>query len=554
MEMTGGQALARQLVREGVRHVFCVPGVQLDWAIDALADVADRVQLVVPRHEQAASYMADGYARTSGRPGVCMVVPGPGMLNAMAGLATAYACDSPVLALIGQIPSPAIGRGLGLLHELREQSRILGAVTKACAMARAPAEVALQVHEAMARLCSGRRQPVGVEIPPDVLQARAEVALFEGAVDAPGLRPDAVALDQAAGLLREARFPVVIAGGGVRDAAACAALERLADALQAPVVMTENGRGALSDRHRLALTMLGGRCVLPHADVVLAVGTRGVDMRGDPRPARASARRIYLNLFAGDMTAPRPDGLRLLGDAAIGLDELAQRIGRPSSASRAAAVEAVRRWCDEQLAPIEPQLAFVKALRDAIPDDGILVGEMTQVGYVCGVAYPTYRPDSFLGPGYQGTLGFGFPTALGAAMANPGRAVASINGDGGFGWNLQELATAARYRIPVVAVVFNDGAFGNVRRMQRMQFQREYASGLHNPDFLKLADAFGVAATRVTTPRALGAEIRSALASGAPALIEVPVGEMPGPWHLIHPFSKAPRPAPPNPLGEPGPA
>jgi len=554
MEMTGGQALARQLVREGVRHVFGVPGVQLDWAVDALSDVADQVRLVVPRHEQAASYMADGYARTSGRTGVCMVVPGPGMLNAMAGLATAYACGSPVLALVGQIPSPAIGRGLGLLHELREQSRILGAVTQTCTMARTPAEVALRVHEAMARLRSGRQQPVGVEIPPDVLQARDEVVLFDKAADVPGLQPDSAALDRAAAWLRGARFPVVIAGGGVRGAAACAALERLADALQAPVVMTENGRGALSARHPLALTMLGGRCVLPHADVVLAVGTRGVDGRGNPWAARPSARRIHLNVESADMSEPRPDGLRLLGDAAVGLAELAERCGRPAHASRAAAAEAVRRWCDEQLAAIEPQLGFVRALRDAIPDDGILVGEMTQVGYACGVAYPTYRPDSYLGPGYQGTLGFGFPTALGAAMANPGRAVVSINGDGGFGWNLQELATAARYRLAVVAVVFNDGAFGNVRRLQRMQFQREYASELHNPDFLKLADAFGVAATRVTTPRALGAEIRSALASGAPALIEVPVGEMPGPWHLIHPFSKAPRSAPPNPLGEPGPA
>lgn len=550
MEMSGGQALAHQLVAEGVRDLFGIPGVQLDHATDALLDVAQALSYRTPRHEQAASYMADGYARTTGEIGACMVVPGPGLLNALSGLATAYACSSPVLCIAGQIPSAMIGRGLGMLHEVRDQSRILGAVTKWHRRAESPADVARLVHEACGQLRSGRPQPVGLEIPPDVLQARGDVRLFDAAPGEP-LLPDPVELERAAALLRAARRPLIHAGGGVAAAGAHQALRALAEALQAPVVMSENGRGALSDRHPLALPALGGRCLLPHADVVLVIGSRFIDGQGKPRHANARMRYIYLNADATDMAAPRADGVRLLADARAGILALLERVEGAGRSSRAPEVARVRAWCDEQIAFIEPQLGYLRALRAAIPDDGILVSELTQVGYLAGLAYPVHEPRTFVTPGYQGTLGYGFATALGAALGNPGKRVVSINGDGGFGWNLQELATAARYRAPLVAVVFNDGAFGNVRRIQSTVFQREIGTALHNPDFVALARAFGVDAERVDSPQALGAALRSAHAAGGPALIEVPVGPMPGCWHLIHEFSKKPRPEPPNPLGQP---
>src|SRR6516162_5701270 len=197
MQLTGGQALARQLVREGITDLFGVPGVQLDWAVDGLREVSNRIRYVVTRHEQAASYMADGYARTTGRVGTCMVVPGPGLLNAMSGLATAYACNSKVLAIIGNIHSSAIGKGLGLLHEVRNQSAILGCVTKWQAQAKTPAEIAARLREAVSQLNRGRPQPVEIEIAPDVLSATGEVELIDPPTHEDGrIRPDPAAIDK----------------------------------------------------------------------------------------------------------------------------------------------------------------------------------------------------------------------------------------------------------------------------------------------------------------------------------------------------------------------
>ena len=202
--------------------------------------------------------------------------------------------------------------------------------------------------------------------------------------------------------------------------------------------------------------------------------------------------------------------------------------------SRRAELDAVREWCAEQCAEVEPQLSFVRALRAAIPDDGILVSELTQVGYLSRVAYPVYEPRTFLTPGYQGTLGYGFPTALGAKIGRPDRAVVSITGDGGFGWNLQELSTARKYGIGTVTVVFADGAYGNVRRTQADSFEGRFiGSDLANPDFVKLAEAFGVAGARASSPAQLEGLLRETAGGTEPVLIEVPVGEMPSPWHLI---------------------
>ncbi len=543
----------RQLAREGATHIFGVPGVQLDWAVDALFDVADYIHLFVPRHEQATSYMADGLARTTGSAGVCMVVPGPGVLNAMAGLATAYACSSPVICIAGQIAAPAIGRGYGLLHEIRDQSQTLATVTKWSALATTPAEIPELVREAFNRTRAARTRPVAIEIPPDVLQARGAIELLDPLPPCARPLPDEAALEQAASMLSKARFPVVWAGGGVLASGATEALKKLANRLGAPVVMSENGGGAISDRHPLAMRALGGRALLPHADVVLVVGSRFVTLRGYPVLEAPHARFIYLNTDRADTTPPRQPGVVLEGDAGVGLEWLDTALRRSvGTGSGVAACTRVRAWCDQQLASLEPQLSWLQALRRALPDDGIFINELTQIGYVAPLAFPVFEPRTFITPGYQGTLGYGYPTGLGAAIGNPDRVAVAISGDGGFGWNLQELATAARYDIPLIAVIFNDGAFGNVRRMQREVFGREIATELRNPDFVRLAEAFGVSAVRIHTPAALEGTIREAAVSHArgPLLIEARVEEMPSPWHLINRLSPPPQPPPPNPLGE----
>jgi acetolactate synthase-1/2/3 large subunit len=343
---------------------------------------------------------------------------------------------------------------------------------------------------------------------------------------------------------------VIVAGGGVLAADAYAELGRVAEKLQAPVVMSEQGVGALPARHALALAALGGRAVLPHADVVLGVGTRFVDSRGLPLVDAARARVILMNSDAADLGAPRQPALRLQCDARTGLAALGAELSgnRPS---RAADVERVREWCARQIAEIEPQLSWVRALRAAIPEEGMLFNDLTQVGYLANIAYPVNLPRTFFNPGYQGTLGYGWATALGAAVGNPDRPVVSISGDGGFGWNLQELATAKAYGLRAVAVVFNDSAFGNVKRLQLTQFGRVFGADLQNPDFVKLAQAFGLEAQRVTAPQALTGALREAIAGKRPALIEVPVREMPSAWPLLRSHYRATRPAPANPLGEP---
>ncbi len=547
--MTGGQALAGQLVREGARDVFGVPGVQLDWAVDALCERSADLRFIVPRHEQAVTYMADGYARSSARVGVGLVVPGPGLLNALAGLATAYACNSRVLLVAAQIPSAQIGRGLGMLHEIRGQSEMLPFLTKWHRLARHSGEIAAIVNEAFGQLASGRPQPVAVEIPQDVLQQAAESNLADPL--APAIpTPDPKAVDAAVQVLTGAKLPVIVAGGGVLAARASAALERLATKLQAPVVMTENGTGALPSQHPMALTWLAGRALLPHADAVLVVGTRLIE-GGAPAGLAPGTKAIYVNAESFDMGPPRPDGLRILADARFGLEALSDSLGAFAGDSRTAQVQALRAWCDVQLAEIAPQREWIDALRAGMPDDAFFVPDLTQMGYPSSLAFPVRAAGTYLTAGYQGTLGFAYPTALGVAAANPDRGVVSISGDGGFGWSLQELATAKKYGLAVVSVVFSDGHFGNVRTLQQRQFGRTYGADLHNPDFVQLAGAFGVDAERVGTPAALSGALSSALAARKPALIEVPVGEFPSPWHLLRSYAPRKTPPPPNPLGDP---
>ena len=305
--------------------------------------------------------------------------------------------------------------------------------------------------------------------------------------------------------------------------------------LEAPVIMSPNGRGALDDRHPLALTSLAGREILAEADAVLAVGTRFLNAQEQISTA-PGARLAIVNVELRDLGEPRRPELAIHGDAAVSLRGLLEHLdGRAPRPSRRAELDRARAWSLDMLARVEPQYGWVRALRASMPEDGILVNEFTQVGYMAQVAYPVYAPRSYVSPGYQGSLGYGFPTALGAKVAYPQRAVLSITGDGGFGWGLAELSTARKYGIGLVTVVFNDGAYGNVRRAQVEQFEgRVLGSDLLNPDFVQLAESFGVRGTRATTPAELEGVLRETLGgSGEPVLIDVPVGRMQNPFRIL---------------------
>ncbi len=527
--MTGGEALVESLKREGVDTVFGLPGIQLDWAFDALYAERDSIRVVHTRHEQATAYMADGYARTTGKVGTFIVVPGPGVLNAAGALATAYAVNSPVLCITGQIQSDLIDQGRGVLHEIDDQLGMLRHVTKWNARAMTPNEVPLVVHEAFRQLRSGRPRPVEIEIPPDILQREADVELRQPY--APDKNPgDPSLLERAAELLGKAERPLIIAGGGVLSAEAWEELRAVAELLDAPVVLTSNGRGALSDRHPLSVFQLALSELLPTSDVVLGVGTRMLGYGNAPAHAAPGAQMIRIDADATQLTRTVVANVGIEADAKLALADLAERIGKHNRkrASRREEVATIKGILTDTLNAVQPQAGLGLAIRHAVPDDAILVDESTQVGYWGRNGIPVYEPRSYVSSGYQGTLGYGFPTALGAKVGNPDRKVVSFSGDGGFMFNVQELATAVQHNIGVAIVVFDDGAFGNVRRIQRESFGgRTIASDLKNPSFTELGKTFGMPSVQADGADALEGALKEAMTEQGPVMIHVPVDVMP---------------------------
>jgi acetolactate synthase-1/2/3 large subunit len=530
--MTGGQAFAKSLHREGVRVIFGLPGVQLYHLLDALYDESD-MRFITTRHEQATTYMADGYARASGGIGTALVVPGPGLQNASAGTGTAYAASSPILVVSGQIERDMIGVDRGMLHEVNDQQDIIRPVTKWASRILTAQDVPATVQEAFYQLKSGRPRPVEIEIPPEALAEEANIELLDAANP---IRPAASAeqVRKAAEILASAKNPIILAGGGAIAADASAALQQLAAYLQAPVITTAEGKGAISDRHDLALGALRIREdplaeFIAQCDVVLAVGTRLAS------PQILSGQTVVqIDLDAAEIGRNYTHTIGLLGDANGTLQALYATLSgsapaRPSRADEMAALKRARR--ESPHANLEPLLGFVRAIRSAVPDDGVIVSGMTQVGYYSRPYLPVYEPRTFLTSSYFGNLGYAYPTALGAKVARPDAAVVAISGDGGFMFNSQELATAVQYKINAVVIVFNDNAFGNVMRDQRTRFEgRIYGPELHNPDFMKLSEAYGARGVRAMTAQELEAKLKEALATNAPSLIEVPCGPMPYPY------------------------
>lgn len=529
-DRTGGEAVVSALLWQGIHTLFALPGIQLDWVVDALAR-EPRITAYVPRHEQAITYMADGYARVSGRPGVGMVVPGPGVLNAASGLATAYACNSRVLLLAGQIHSAAVGKGYGNLHEIRNQSAVLDSLTKWSDIVRHRGELDAKLATAFAKLDEGRPRPVALELPYDSLEAKDAVPAAVGVPEAEPLVLDEALLESAAKLINEASFPILYVGGGAH--AAAEDVKALAERLQAPVVASDSGRGCLPDAHALSFTSLGGRALFERADLAVVIGSRFMEvMTPEPSWDQSRLRYIYINIDENDVSAPRRPDVFLHADSAVAIRSLVDRV-KARQVLTADQCARVKAWQHERIAATGLLADYVHALRAALPDDGILVNELTQVGYLARIAFEVRMPRSFIGPGYQGTLGYSFPTALGAAVASNGRRVFAITGDGGFGWSYQELATARRYDLPVTLVVFNDGYFGNVRAIQRGTFQREHLVRLHNPDFAQLAAAFSIPYARAESPAELEGLLRETVSSHGPVLVEAPVGELSSPWPLL---------------------
>jgi acetolactate synthase-1/2/3 large subunit len=531
--LTTAEAAVGALIAHGIETVYALPGVHNDHLFDALFKAGDRVATIHARHEQGAGYMALGAALATGRPQTYTVVPGPGLLNSAAALLTAYGMNAPVLALIGQIAQSAIGRGLGHLHEIRDQAGIVSRLVDYSARIRAPAQAAGLVAEAFGAMRTGRPGPAVLECAIDVWGRDAPADAI--AAPAPRAQPplDEDAIRDAAKRLAAAKRPLIVAGGGAQDASA--EVTELSRRLQAPVLGYRRGRGVLDSRDPLSVTLPLGRELWGEADVVLGVGTRlffgfthwGID--DDLAVIRVDADPEEPERFC------RP-AVALIGDAAPILRRLIDALGPHDRPSRRSELEERQANTRRRLDKLAPQIGFLEAIRAELPEDGILVDEVTQVGFAARLLFPVHKPRTFLSPGYQDNLGWGFATALGAQHARSDVPVLSISGDGGFLFTSNELATAMRHRIPLTVLVFNDGAFGNVRRIQEEHYgNRVIASDLANPDFVRYAESFGAEAERARNPQELRAALKRAFKRrDGPTLIEVPVGPMPSPWEFIH--------------------
>lgn len=534
---TGGEWVVEALRAEGVRHAFGIPGIHNLAIYDALLRQVD-ITHVVARHEAGAGFMADGYARASGRPGVVLVTTGPGLTYALTPLVEAYAGSQPLLLVASDIPSALIGRGVGALHEVPNQIDCLRPVCRWAETLGAGRDIPGAVQGAFHLFRTGRPGPIALSIPTDLLTARVEAQLTP---PGQGRRPpcDVRLLEAAAGHLRGARRPLLIAGGGVVAAEAGGELLALARRLGAPVITTVMGRGTLPETHPLWLGVLPNKRAtqpaLEAADVVLAVGcrfahrsTRGILLNLEFRPDQAL---IHLDLdptVIGKLNRPT---LGIVGDARDGLAGLLAILG--PGAPRA-------EWDWGQLAGeraarspryTETIDRLLRILRDALPTDAIVVSDQTGINYWMEWHFPVLAPRTFLYPVGSATLGYAVPAAIGAKVARPERAVVAVAGDGGFLYSVNELATAVKYELPIVFLVLNDRRYGAIKWLQEAIFGRWGEADLTNPDFPALARAFGAAGERADDLDALAPALAKALARPGPTLLELPLAIEP-PWEF----------------------
>jgi acetolactate synthase-1/2/3 large subunit len=536
--LTGGEAIVSGLVAHGVDTVFGLPGAQVYGLFDAFHQA--QLKVIGARHEQACGYMAFGYARSSGRPGVFSVVPGPGVLNASAALLTAFGCNEPVLCVTGQVPTSFLGKGRGHLHEMPDQLATLRTYVKWAERIEYPGNAPTIVARAFQEMMSGRRGPASVEMPWDVFTRRADTAAAQVLEPLPAPQPDPDLVKQAAALIKASKAPMIFVGSGAIEAGE--EILELAEMIDAPVVAFRSGRGIVSNAHDLGLTMAAAYKLWPTTDLMIAIGTRAeLPASGFRWPYQPTGlKSIRIDIDPAEMRRLAAD-VAVVADARDGTADLVaavKKAGYARGRGRRQDIREATAAAQAEIQRIQPQMAYLDILREVLPANAIVTDELSQVGFASWYGFAVYEPRTFITSGYQGTLGSGFPTALGAKVANPDKPVVAITGDGGFMFGVQELSTAVQFNIGVVTLVFNNNAYGNVRRDQRQHFDgRVVASDLVNPDFVKLAESFGVAAARVTAPDQFKAALEKALSHGGPYLIsvEVPRDSEVSPWAFIHP-------------------
>lgn len=534
--LNGAQAMFQQLVMEGVTDIFSLPGAQIMSAFDVLHEMQDQINLVHTRHEQATTYMADGYAKVSGKPGVAMVVPGPGALNATAGLGTAYASSSPVLLISGQIPSTLLGKDTGQLHEVSEQLDVFKPITKWNHRISDVSEVPTAVHEAFRQMTTGRPGPVELEIAPDILTQPGSVDLVEKELY-PHPKATREQILAAVKLISSAESPTIVAGGGSVSSGASEQVRRLAELQQIPVMTSPQAKGIIPEDSHLAAGVNSAvgpaKTVLPDTDLVIAIGTR-LSLRGisiDEMPPI-----LQIDVEQDQIGKQYPAELGIVGDAAETLTALISALTVDDSKlpkRRERAERLKKQFADEVIKLASPQVSVIDKISNVLPDDAIVVQGMTNIGYWSSAVLPMDSTRNYVTSSYFGTLGYAFPTALGCQTAFPERKVVALCGDGGFMYSPQELSTAMRYGLNTVAVVFNNGAYGASKWDQQHQFNGRFiGTDLFNPDFVAMAKSFGAEGIKTDADN-IEEGLAEALALDKPTLLEVEIQNMMPPFQIV---------------------
>ena len=544
-KISGGDALISSLEREGVEVIFGLPGVQMYGVVDALRRNKN-IKMIVPRHEQATSYMADGYARARRGIGVARVVPGPGLYNAAAGLSTAYSSNSRVLMIAGQIPRATIGKDMGGLHEVNDQLETIKPVTKFQKRLLRPHEIPQGVSEAFSQLKNGRPRPVEIEMPPETMVESEEVQLLEASTFE-RTQPNNDSIAEAVKLIVSAKNPLIYAGTGVIRSEAEDELKELTELTNIPVITSAAAKGVISDEHPNSLgSGLTGegqiKDLMEKSDLIIILGSRFAIRY----PAAENTKKIQVEIDKSEIGKFHKDVLPVIGDAKVSIKKIIEgtkQMGGTNLDSPAAEVKRIRDILDSGAEGLHPQHEILNSLRDGMPRETISVWDMTQMGYYSRAAFKTYNTSTYFDSGYSGNLGWAFPTAIGAKVAKPDTPVVSVSGDGGFMYNVQELSTAVKYGINIIGIIFNDGYYGNVRRDLELDWGGDYETSFVNPDFAKMAETYGAKGITVNDPTKVNEAIEEAIAAKKPTLIDVNMidtNEVPrpfagrAPWTLPH--------------------
>lgn len=517
----GADVLVDGLSRLGFRHLFGMPGSHSTTLYDAIRRQG-MIATILTRNEQAGAFAADGYARATGKPGLVCTTAGPGATNALTGVAECWADSVPILLLAGQVNADRIDQECGAYHEI-DLEGIFRPVTKWCGTVRKLEDIPTMLGQAFEAMTRGRPRPTALFLPQDLMREASPLTESVVATSVPMRSPESIPpqpIAEAVALLEAAQRPIILAGGGALWADAAVEVRALAERLGAPVITSLNGKGILDERDPISLghaRSVRAKAVLPHADAMLAIGCRFTEVMTEWRRMPVPKNLVQIDVDPDQIGMNHPVAVGIEADAQAALQALLRELSQVRTSGWDPYWEQAR-----TARPARPEW-LIETLRSALPETTPVFTDACEMGYRLQTDWTSYGPRSFFYPSNYITLGWGFPAALGAAVARGGEPVVSVSGDGGFLMTAQELATATRYQLPLIAIVHNDSSYGAIKNIQnRLHEGRFLDVELNNPDFLKFADAFAIPSARANDAATLRTAVAAALERQGPTLIEVP--------------------------------